>query len=210
MGLEISFADMTLLARSLNLVEYGMGLVAEGLSTLLIPVKELKEDNAVQWHLEEKFRTSSNGKSRKLQASQILRHGEFMNWHRDLNSERLQGRRCFLGWAESAVVEVGATNLPTNVKYSGAQDCLSTGRPITYTLNGGTGGAGYVGFMAGMYILEVPAPWTQRPAIGIGEFHLEFLSYLDGVKLTLGSSRCKLCAFVFTIPPASGKFSGPG
>jgi hypothetical protein len=111
MGLEISFADMTLLARSLNLVEYDMGLVAEGLRTLLIPVKELKEDDAVQWHLEEKFQTSSNEKSRKLHASRILRQYEFMNWYRDLNSKRLQGRRCFLGWAGSVGVEVGTAKL---------------------------------------------------------------------------------------------------
>ena len=79
MGLEISFADMTLLARSLHLVEYDLGLVAEGLSTLLIPVKELKGDDAVQWHLEGKFRTDSHGKLRKLHASQILRQYEFLN-----------------------------------------------------------------------------------------------------------------------------------
>jgi hypothetical protein len=55
-GLEISFADMAMLGKSISFVKYDGGLVVEGLRSLLIPVTELPEDGTLQWHLEHKIK----------------------------------------------------------------------------------------------------------------------------------------------------------
>lgn len=144
-GLEISFDHMTMLARSLNLVEYNFGFVAEGLNSVLIPV-EMSEDDAIQWHLEWKItRKSPESKPQRVQAFEILRGYRYAAWRKDLSPTNLQGRRCFLGWVDHAEVQVGSKYFDLKVGLSGASNCLSTGRQKSYGLQVGSSGMGIFG-----------------------------------------------------------------
>ncbi|PQE19806.1 pfs domain protein [Rutstroemia sp. NJR-2017a WRK4] len=139
-GLEISFANMAMAARILSLVEFDEGLVGNGLSTVLVPVKELTKDNAIQWHLSNK---KTNGSRRRLHFSEILR--DIGSWHKECIPDRLVGRRCFLGWTIEASILLGTE------KFSGEDIDFSQTTPgpearyvRSYGLTFGTGGMGYL------------------------------------------------------------------
>jgi hypothetical protein len=65
-GVEISVANMLYLARCSSFVEYDGGLIAQGLRSFLIPIEELRNDNAVQWHFEPKFSSLGEAKVPKM------------------------------------------------------------------------------------------------------------------------------------------------
>jgi hypothetical protein len=86
-GLELSFWSMITLARALRLTLYSDGLVAEGPDSLLIPTKELREDDALQWHLEMKT-------SRPLVASKEYHMlGRQISWRDSLAATKLRIRK---------------------------------------------------------------------------------------------------------------------
>jgi hypothetical protein len=103
-GLEINFADMVMVSRCLSFVEYDCGFIAHGLTSLLIPTGALEEDNAVQWHFENKTKQFPG---RLCRVSEIMRLTKFKDWHRVPCPDDLVTRRCFLGLAKSADVVIG-------------------------------------------------------------------------------------------------------
>jgi hypothetical protein len=46
-GLELSFENMIAASRCLSFVEYNKGLIAHGLTSILIPIRDLVEDDAI-------------------------------------------------------------------------------------------------------------------------------------------------------------------
>ena len=139
-GLEISFADMALASRCLSLVEFDEGLLAHGLTSMLIPMSELTKDDALQWHFESKTRP---GKA-LAKISQILKTRRIAQWHRELSPELLFNRRCFLGWTESAVITMGTADYQREFEWSGAKRIPSVTVSKSYSLTFGTSGMGFV------------------------------------------------------------------
>jgi hypothetical protein len=141
-GLEISVSDMALLSHSLSAVEFDGGLIFEGLRTLLIPMRELSDDDALQWHLESK----SDQKSRYGRSVRsILSHSGILKWHKELQLRRLIQKRCFLGWVEKASVIMGAESYSsTKIQFSGLPLGPNVKRVTSYGLTVGTGGMGFV------------------------------------------------------------------
>jgi len=125
-GLEISFADMALLSQSMSFNESGGGLVAEGLRTLLIPMKTLEHDDAIQWHLEYKRHPKLPN---KRSVSDILANQSFSSWYKTDDLCELTERRCFLGWAEEIAVVMGTA------EYSNTEICCSEALPAPKTRN---------------------------------------------------------------------------
>ncbi|KAH6711969.1 hypothetical protein BKA61DRAFT_485641, partial [Leptodontidium sp. MPI-SDFR-AT-0119] len=140
-GLEISFANMALASRCLSLVEYDDGLIAHGLTSILIPMIELGKDDALQWHFEGKTKQRGH---KLAKVSQILRIHSIRKWHRELAPDRLVNRRCFLGWVDRAVVTIGTKDYEPIFAWSGAlrSPPISTSRSYSFTF--GTSGLGFV------------------------------------------------------------------
>lgn len=135
-GLELSFQNMLVLARSLRLIEYDNGLIAEGLDNLIIPIVELQEDDALQWHLE--------WKTPLTLASDILAGDSFLNRYKTTDLQKLADKRTFLGWTKNALVVLGTErfnqNFPIeNIRRSGASVLRNDGfRPVSYNMTVGT------------------------------------------------------------------------
>lgn len=144
-GLEISFADMTNLARSLALVEVDGGLVLDGLVTVVFPAKQLRKDNAIQWHLEMKSEKSEDDiSSLGTHPSEVMSSCRPQSWNKELDAEKLATTRVFLGWAEKAQVVLGTeSSFAMNVEVSGAFDNNPT-RPLKTF--GGSAGVSLLGF----------------------------------------------------------------
>ena len=121
-GLEISFSDMVVLSRTLRLVEYDRGSIAEGSQTLLIPIKRLSDNSGVQWHLEEKWSTDpSNGRRRKATTTEILSRTPFQTCLDNLDPGALKNQRNFVGWTDSALISLGTSHISsTDFSSSGA------------------------------------------------------------------------------------------
>ncbi|CAD6447404.1 9cb629bc-3ff6-47b6-a860-8eeed4fb7b72 [Sclerotinia trifoliorum] len=137
-GLDISFADMALVAGCLSLVMFDDGLIANGLNSVLIPVGELSDDNAIQWHYRPK--TAEDRKSRRPTFEIVEETGD---WYKELNPHRLINRRCFLGWVPEASILIG-TNFfsDTGITYSAAERVPDNRRVVSYNITLGTGGTG--------------------------------------------------------------------
>lgn len=102
-GLEISFSNMFLMSRSMSFIEYDGGLLSQGLRSLLIPIKLLVDDNALQWHYASKQKhVRSEGR-----IASVLRRHDIKEWHKVLHPSTLIERRCFLGWAEEVSIMIG-------------------------------------------------------------------------------------------------------
>ncbi|KAJ8071914.1 hypothetical protein OCU04_002219 [Sclerotinia nivalis] len=139
-GLDISFADMVLVAGCLSLVMFDGGLVANGLNSVLIPVGELLDDNAIQWHYRPK--TAKGSKSRRPTFEIVEETGK---WYKELNPERLINRRCFLGWVPEASIVIGTKEyFGTEVNWSTAERVPDSRPIVSYNLTLGTGGTGIV------------------------------------------------------------------
>lgn len=116
-GLEISFPDMVLASRCLSFAQYGNGLIANGLTSVLIPIAGLQKDKAVQWHFEDKTKQSS---SQLANISQILKLRDIESIYEELDPQKLVGARCFLGWAEKANVVIGTKEYKQQMEWSSA------------------------------------------------------------------------------------------
>ena len=118
-GLEISFSDMVKLSRTLRLVEYDRGTVAEGAQNLLVPVKRLSNDGGIQWHLEGKWsKHTLKGRRKKITAAEILTRMPFKNCLRNLEIEALKTERNFLGWTDSALISLGTSQISSSMDFS--------------------------------------------------------------------------------------------
>lgn len=139
-GLEISFADMSLMSRSLSFVEFKGGLIVEGLTSLLVPVEELPKDDALQWHFEDKLQLES---SRASRISSCLKPDR--RRFKELDPQKLAERRCFLGWVEQAQVCIGTRNFANvRVRASGPAAGNSVRYLKSYAITLGTSAMGFV------------------------------------------------------------------
>jgi hypothetical protein len=145
-GLEINFAEMVMVSRCLSFVEYDCGFIAHGLTSLLIPTRALEEDDAVQWHFENKTKQFPG---RLCRVSEIMRLTKFDDWHRVPCPDDLVTRRCFLGLAKRADVVIGTKGYQTEFVLSEApiakekdltELCVNSQPLVT--------GPGYVEFMS--------------------------------------------------------------
>jgi hypothetical protein len=142
-GLEISFADMAILSQSMSFTESGGGFVVEGLRTVLIPVKIIEGDDAIQWHLEYKRHPKL---PKKMNVSEILADQRFFRWYRAQEPCQLTGRRCFLGWAEEIAVVIGTAEYSNNEIYcSGALPTPKTRNVKINSISLGASGFGLFG-----------------------------------------------------------------
>ena len=141
-GVDISFANMTLLSQSLSFIEFDEGLIVEGLRSVLIPIEKLEGDDAIQWHLEYK----RHKRYAKRGLSDILTMGPFQKWYKAHEPYELIEKRCFLGWAEEVVVTIGTPDFSTTDVYgSGALPTPKTRRIKSHTLSLGASGLGFLG-----------------------------------------------------------------
>jgi len=162
-GLEISLPDMALLSQSLTAVEFNGGLVFEGLRTLLIPMQELEDDDAIQWHFESKARQKSRGST---SVGNILSRTGILQWHREPQLHRLIHRRCFLGWVEKATVAMGTVDYPiTNIRPSRIPESPNTRHVTSYAITLGTSGLGFATAEAEMARKRVAVPSRLTLAI---------------------------------------------
>lgn len=143
-GLELSFENMIAASRCLTLTPYDNGLLAHGLSAILIPMQDLKEDDAIQWHYEDKQKQQFNKSARSSQIFSNL--PALQNWYKELKAERLIQRRCFLGLAERANVVIGTMHYQREFSWSGAarSPTETNIRSLSLTL-----GSGFMGFFTG-------------------------------------------------------------
>ena len=141
-GLEISFPDMLQMSRSLSFVEYDSGLIVEGLRSLLVPVTELTADNALQWHYMDRIKRATR---RTALVSNVLAANKISSWYKELDPQRLIGRRCFLGWAEETHIAMGTEAYSTTkIKQSGAALAPKERRTRSHSFTLGTSGTGFV------------------------------------------------------------------
>ncbi|TGO20990.1 hypothetical protein BPAE_0250g00020 [Botrytis paeoniae] len=139
-GLEISFPDMALVTGCLSLVMFDGGLVANGLNSVLFPVEELMEDNAIQWHYCPK--TVQSLRSRKPTFEIMEKAGK---WYKESNPTQLINRRCFLGWVPEASILLGTGKYPVgNREWSTAAKVPDNRQIKSYSLTFGTGGTGLI------------------------------------------------------------------
>lgn len=124
-GLEISFANLAHASRCLSFVEYQQGLVAHGLKSVLIPMADLEQDDAIQWHYESKITVTSR---RPASIGQILKRLGVEIWHKETDPSQLMKRRCFLGWAEQASVAMGTPTYSLYLQPSRAPLCPPTAK----------------------------------------------------------------------------------
>ncbi|KUJ07157.1 uncharacterized protein LY89DRAFT_369328 [Mollisia scopiformis] len=119
-GLEISFANALHASKCLSFVEYDNGLIAHGLKSVLIPMAELNEDDAIQWHFENKTKV----RMRRISSiGQILRILAVEDWYKVADPGLLMKRRCFLGWVEEANVVLGTSLYTPHFRPSRAPLC---------------------------------------------------------------------------------------
>jgi hypothetical protein len=151
-GLEICFQDMVGLARTSSLITLDNGYLLDGFGALLIPVKYLPEDGAVQWHLVTKWDgvgldVDYGGVSSVLD---IMQRNEYREWHKSQDFKTLGTSRAFLGWVENADVIIGTKDMAMTADVSGASDLNPKFYVRTYGISGGLAlhGFGLTGTMS--------------------------------------------------------------
>ena len=167
-GLEIPFADMTLLCGCLGFVEYKNGLLVDGLNSILIPRKRLPEDDAFQWHFESKIREEG----RIAYTSDVLDILDMQPWHngtRPAVPDDLLNKRCFLAWAERVTIMVGTENHfnSTTIGDSHANPSASLKYVLSYGLNLG-GGVSHLTFGGAITLTPTSIPAFIKPSINNG------------------------------------------
>ncbi|KAH8751896.1 hypothetical protein BGZ57DRAFT_728116, partial [Hyaloscypha finlandica] len=142
-GLEISFENMATASRCLTFVGYENGLIAHGLISVLIPMKILEKDDALQWHLEDK----RNQKQSKLaRISQVLSSSPaFQDRLKERQPEYLMGKRCFLGLAEHANVVIGTRSYQRRFDWSRSPFAPTEASFTSHSVTFGTGFMGFFG-----------------------------------------------------------------
>jgi hypothetical protein len=143
-GLDISFADMVLMSRSLTFIKYDGGLVVEGLGSLLIPIKILQDDDALQWHYESK-RLPGSGERRSV--SDIFSSMPNLEWYKKLEEDQLTSKRCFLGWVDKASIVMGTgDHVNFDIVRSGAAFIPKSRTVGSNSITLGTSSTGFVTF----------------------------------------------------------------
>jgi hypothetical protein len=143
-GLEISFEHMIAASRCLSFLEYDSGLIAHGLTLILIPMAELKNDNAIQWHLESKLKQKVHKLARISHVLSSLPDPHM--WLKGLQPETLTQRRCFLGLAGHANVIIGTKDYQRSFAFSGSSKVPTEAYVKTHSL---TLGSGFMGTFGG-------------------------------------------------------------
>jgi hypothetical protein len=140
-GLEISISDMLRIGRCLSFVEYDGGLIGQGLGLLFVPVSEIPDDDALQWHFVKRWRRSL----KEQLISNIFASENIKTWYKTSDIRELTTRRCFLGWAERANVVIGTEEYSTNkIDWSGAETVPPMLYVRSHNVTIGTGGLGFV------------------------------------------------------------------
>lgn len=145
-GLEIDLLAAFNLAGSLKLIEYNGGLIAEGLTTLLVPITELSLENSMQWHLISKPLDQGNGTYERPRTSKLLEAELTCGWYKTLSTDDLLKKRAFIGWTQDAEVLLGTASATGTIKLSGAAECKPGKLRITeYNIRGVTSGMSIFG-----------------------------------------------------------------
>ncbi|PQE23496.1 hypothetical protein CJF31_00011830 [Rutstroemia sp. NJR-2017a BVV2] len=125
---------------SLSLVEVEDGFIADGLNSVLVPITQLAEDGAIQWHFRPK---KVEGSRKRLLYSEVLR--DIGTWYQVPEINRLTESRCFLGWVRQASILLGTAEFSgTEIKLSQTDKCPKVCSKKSYAFNFGTGGMGMV------------------------------------------------------------------
>jgi hypothetical protein len=144
-GLEISFASMARLAACHNLVEYGGGLVAAGLVSVLLPVAMLVEDDyAIQWHFAERIDAAGGKEHSRPDSStgtlgvlETMSRHVIRQWYKTQAPEDLTNRRAFVGWCAKSEVHLGTASAPFQILGLSSLPQASLERPhiLSYSLS---------------------------------------------------------------------------
>jgi hypothetical protein len=154
-GLEIPISDMLRIGRCLSFVEYEGGLIGQGLGILFVPVSEVLDDDALQWHFVKRDRKSLKGQI----ISKILTSERIITWYKTLDLQELTTRRCFLGWAGRANVVIGTEEYSTNrIDWSGAETVPPVLYVRSHNVTIGTGGLGFVTATASLGLTPTSTP----------------------------------------------------
>ena len=108
-GVDISPVLMATLAGTVTAVEFRGGLILKGLQTALIPVRRLKGEQAIQWHLEVTDSTEGIIQTKGLEASKT-ENGEFEMYRVD-NVETFWKNRAYLGWCSIIRILLGTKEI---------------------------------------------------------------------------------------------------
>ena len=108
-GVDISPMLMATLAGTVTAVGYRGGLILKGLSTALIPVRRLRGEQAIQWHLEVTESTENIIQIRGLEASET-QSGEFEMYRVD-NVDTFWKNRAYLGWCSVINILLGTNKI---------------------------------------------------------------------------------------------------
>lgn len=166
-GLEITFSNMVVWARCLKAIQYNNGLFMDGLGTMLVPIKELIEDDALQWHLIEKVSESEAGFGSDLvfrSASELFQGRSSQDWHEDLELENLLHRRAFLGWTGQAEILMGTKSVHAVLECSGAYEAKAGwGHPYVKSLGAALGSSG-LGILGGTIAATIEPSHISRYA----------------------------------------------
>jgi len=131
-GLETSFEIIAALSQSLNFIEIDDGLVAEGLTTVLIPVAKLGQGkyNAVQWHLEVKPPVvwPTQKSAFHILTPQLFEAMRPEKWYRERDPSLLTTAQAFLGWVPEALTLAGTSKANLAVETSGLPQMNDTVR----------------------------------------------------------------------------------
>ena len=113
-GLEVSLELMIEMAAIDAVVQVDEGVVLIGYRTALIPIKS--KGNCIQFHLE----VSACGPINPYEL-ECLREdsGQFIMYEK--NVRNFKNMRCFVGWCNSAMINLGTNKLPDNREYSRAR-----------------------------------------------------------------------------------------
>jgi hypothetical protein len=159
-GLEISFADMAVASRSLSFIELNDGLIAHGLTSVLIPMKNLLKEDGVQWHFEDK---TKQGLGRLARLSQIINLPRFEDWYKELCPERLVARRCFLGLAKISSVVIGTKGYQIDFEMSGAPRPVVAMSSHSQMFTKNAGSFGYTNSTGNLVQLAASAQFAYYP-----------------------------------------------
>lgn len=108
-GIDLSPMLMATLAGTVTAVEFRGGLILKGLSTALIPVRRLRGEQAIQWHLEVTDSTEGIIQTRGLEASET-ESGEFEMYRVD-NVDTFWENRAYLGWCSVISILLGTSKI---------------------------------------------------------------------------------------------------
>ena len=108
-GVDISPMLMATLAGTVTAVQFRGGLILKGLSTALIPVRRLRGEQAIQWHLEVTDSTEGIIQTRGLEPTAT--NGDEFEIYRVDNVETFWESRAYLGWCSVIAILLGTKKI---------------------------------------------------------------------------------------------------